>query len=96
MQKVASTFLDRGRLTLPQLVHFTSLRPRTVRSVILVLVQHNLAWHAQTNDGAEVIELNTEECLLRLRFGRFVWQADQLFGSAVRSSALLALTALTE
>ncbi|KAJ7090224.1 hypothetical protein B0H15DRAFT_837649 [Mycena belliarum] len=79
---VASILLTRGRLTLPQIVRLTSLKPRTVRASILVLVQHNVLWHAQTEDEGEVLEVNVEECLLRLRFGRFVSQAGQLFGDA--------------
>ncbi|KAJ7771765.1 RNA polymerase III subunit RPC82-domain-containing protein [Mycena metata] len=79
---VASVLLTRGRLTLPQIIRFTSLRPRTVRASVLVLVQHNVLWHAQTEEEGEVLEVNIEECLLRLRFGRFVWQAGQLFGEA--------------
>ncbi|CAK5279524.1 unnamed protein product, partial [Mycena citricolor] len=77
---VASVLLTRGRLTLPQLVRFTSIKPRTVRACILALVQHNVLWHAHSEDEGEVLEFNIEECLLRLRFGRFVWQAGQLFG----------------
>ncbi|KAJ7929293.1 hypothetical protein B0H13DRAFT_2228569 [Mycena leptocephala] len=79
---VASVLLTRGRLTLPQVVRFTSLRPRTVRASVLVLVQHNVLWHAQSEDEGEVLEVNIEECLLRLRFGRFVWQTGELFGDA--------------
>ena len=66
-----------------QVVRYTSLKPRIVRAAILILVQHNLAWHAQTDDG-EVAEFNVEECLLRLRYGHFVWQAEQILGKAVR------------
>lgn len=36
-----------------------------------------------TEDEGEVLEVNTEECLTRLRFGRYVWQAEQLFGVEV-------------
>jgi len=78
---VASTLVTRGRLSLGQLIRFSSLKPSTVRASVLVLVQHNLLWHTQTEDGA-VVELIVEECLLRLRFGRFVWLTDQLFGKA--------------
>ncbi|KAF8894419.1 hypothetical protein BD779DRAFT_1609183 [Infundibulicybe gibba] len=81
--KVASVLLTRGRLPLPQLVRFTSLKPRTVRAAILVLVQHNVLWHANTEDEGEIFEVNVEECLMRLRFGRFVWQAGELFGNAL-------------
>ncbi|KAJ7286042.1 hypothetical protein C8J57DRAFT_1286564 [Mycena rebaudengoi] len=77
---VASILLTRGRLTLGQIIRFTSLKPRTVRASVLVLVQHNILWHAHSEDEGEVLEINMEECLVRLRFGRFVWQAGQLFG----------------
>lgn len=82
LQKVASALLSRGRLSLPQLVRFTSLKPRMIRASVIILVQHNLVWHSQS-DNEEVLEFNVEECLLRLRFGKFVRQTEQLFGSAV-------------
>ncbi|KAF7983053.1 hypothetical protein HWV62_23943 [Athelia sp. TMB] len=78
---VASVLLTRGRLPLPHLVRFTSFKPRSVRQAIIVLVQHNIVWHAMTEDEGEVLEVNTEECLTRLRFGRYVWQTEQLFGT---------------
>lgn len=78
--KVASSLLTRGRLSLPQILRYTSLKPRTVRAAILILIQHNLVWHSQTEEDGEVFEFNSDECLLRLRFGTFVWQAGQLFG----------------
>lgn len=76
---IASCLLSRGRLHLLELVRITGYKPRTVAAVVLVLVQHNLLWHASTEDG-EVLEVNVGECLMRLRFGRFVWQAEKLFG----------------
>lgn len=79
-----SVLLHRGRLPLSQLVRFSGLKPRTVRAAILVLIQHNILWHAHTDVEGEVFELNTEECLMRLRYGRYVWQAGQIFGTAVR------------
>ncbi|KAG2133911.1 RNA polymerase III subunit RPC82-domain-containing protein [Suillus cothurnatus] len=77
---VASTLLTRGRLSLAQLIRYTMMKPRTVRAAILVLVQHNILWHSNTEEEGEMLEFNTLECLMRLRFGRFVWQAEQLFG----------------
>ncbi|KIJ60612.1 hypothetical protein HYDPIDRAFT_177323 [Hydnomerulius pinastri MD-312] len=77
---VASALLTRGRLSLPQLVRFTGMKPKTVRTAILVLIQHNILWHAQTEEEGEMLEFNTLECLLRLRFGRYVWQAENIFG----------------
>ncbi|KAF8431810.1 hypothetical protein L210DRAFT_867070 [Boletus edulis BED1] len=78
--KVASTLLTRGRLSLLQLVRFTGIKSRTVRASIIVLIQHNILWHAHTDDEGEMLEFNTLECLLRLRFGRYVWLAESLFG----------------
>ncbi|KAJ3778575.1 RNA polymerase III subunit RPC82 helix-turn-helix domain-containing protein [Lentinula raphanica] len=83
--KVASALLSRGRLTHPQLVRFTSLKPRLVRNILLVLIQQNIVWHANSEtdgSGEEVFEFNTDECLMRLRFGVFVYQAEELFGVA--------------
>jgi DNA-directed RNA polymerase III subunit RPC3 len=49
-------------------------------------VQHNILFHAQTEDDGEVLEVNVDECLMRLRFGRFVRQAEESFGRAVCKS----------
>ncbi|EJF65699.1 RNA polymerase III subunit RPC82-domain-containing protein [Dichomitus squalens] len=80
--KVASLLLTHGRLGLSQLVRFSKLKPRIVRASVLVLVQHNLLWHAQSEDEGEVFEINTDECLMRLRYGRYVWLAEQVYGKA--------------
>lgn len=77
---VASALLTRGRLSLSQLIRYTMMKPRTVRAAIVVLVQQNILWHSNTEEEGEMLEFNTLECLMRLRFGRFVWQAEQLFG----------------
>ena len=81
---MASALLTHGRLGLPQILRLTKLKPRIVRASILVLVQHNLLWHAQSDDEGQVFEINVEECLMRLRYGRYVWLAGQLYGEAVR------------
>lgn len=84
-QICATTLIRRGRLTFSQLIKFSQLKSRTARASILILIQHNLVWHAQPDDGVvgEALEFNVDECLLRMRFGRFVWQAEDLFGNAV-------------
>ncbi|EKM55648.1 uncharacterized protein PHACADRAFT_121372 [Phanerochaete carnosa HHB-10118-sp] len=78
--KAAAVLLHRGRLPLAQIIRFSGLRPRTARTCVIVLVQHNVLWHAQTDTDGEVLEFNTDECLMRLRYGRYAWQAEQLFG----------------
>jgi DNA-directed RNA polymerase III subunit RPC3 len=82
-QNIASILLTRGRLPLPTLIRYSGLKPRTVRASVLVLVQHNILWHTLSDEGSEVFEVNFDECLARLRFGRYVQQAEELFGEAV-------------
>lgn len=81
---MASVLLTKGRLPFPQIVRLASLKPRTARASILVLIQHNLLWHSKGDDGREVFEINTDECIMRLRFGYFIWLSDQLYGALVR------------
>ena len=71
-------------MPLPQIIRFSGLKPRIVRAAVIVLIQHNVLWHAQTDTDGEVFELNTDECLMRQRYGRYVWLAEQLFGKPVR------------
>lgn len=79
--KVVDTLLVRGRLSLPQIVRYTQLKPRTIRACVLALTQHNILWHAETTEDGEVLEVNIEECLARLRFGTYVHTTNQLFGN---------------
>ncbi|OCH95603.1 hypothetical protein OBBRIDRAFT_883860 [Obba rivulosa] len=88
---VAEVLLVRGRLALPQIVRFSRLKPRTVRAAILVLVQQNLLWHSQSDDEGEMLEVNVEDCLMRLRYGHYVAQAEELFGKAAAEIVQLIL-----
>jgi DNA-directed RNA polymerase III subunit RPC3 len=89
---VASVLLTRGRLPLSQIVRFSSLKPRIARASILVLVQHNLVWHSTSDGEGEVLEFNVDECLTRLRFGRYVWLAHMCFEAQARFSAVVMIS----
>lgn len=78
---VASALLTRGRLNLTQIVQFTSLKPRTVRAAVIVLFQQNLLWRSSADEEKEVLEFNADECLTRLRFGKYVWWAETRCGT---------------
>ncbi|KAF9484716.1 hypothetical protein BDN70DRAFT_825237 [Pholiota conissans] len=78
--RLASVLLTRGRLALLPLIRLSQLKPRTARAAILILVQHNVLWHTRGQDNVEMFEFNVDECLLRMRFGKFVWLAEQKFG----------------
>ncbi|KAJ3478699.1 hypothetical protein NLI96_g9580 [Meripilus lineatus] len=68
---VAAALLRRGRLPLAQIIQYSGLKPRTVRAAILVLVQHNILWHAQSDvdgevlEGAEIVQLILDHGKLR-------------------------------
>ncbi|KAF9532367.1 hypothetical protein CPB83DRAFT_807708 [Crepidotus variabilis] len=78
--KLAKVLLTRGRLSFSHLLRFTGLKPRTARSCILALVQHNVLWHSKGDDEVEMFEFNVDECLVRLRFGRYIVLAQEIFG----------------
>ncbi|KIY43706.1 hypothetical protein FISHEDRAFT_52951 [Fistulina hepatica ATCC 64428] len=79
--KVVQALLSHGRLTVPQICRHTSLKPRQVRAAVLILIQHNILWHAETDDG-EVFEVNVDECVVRLRLGRYIDIANKIHGEA--------------
>ena len=85
-QTVASALLTRGRLNLGQIARFTSLKPRTIRAAVIVLFQQNLLWRSSADEEKEVLEFSVDECLTRLRFGRYVWWAEKKCGSLVSLS----------
>lgn len=82
-QAIASALLTRGRLNLAQIVQFTSLKPRTVRAAVIILFQQNLLWRSSAEEEKEVLEFDADECLTRLRFGKYVWWAERKCGALV-------------
>ncbi|KZT44098.1 hypothetical protein SISSUDRAFT_1085644 [Sistotremastrum suecicum HHB10207 ss-3] len=78
--KVVSVLLTRGRLSALNVARFSELKISTVRAALLILIQHNLVWHSETEEEGEILEINVDECLARLRFGRFVWLTGQIYG----------------
>ncbi len=78
--------LQRGRLNLVELCHYARLRPRSAQAVIIILIQHNLAWHCEAQQGenlVEYFEVNIKECLMRLRWGRVLAITEDEFGQDV-------------
>ncbi|KAG8991695.1 RNA polymerase III subunit C82, partial [Tulasnella sp. 427] len=47
-------------------------KKREVRLALLVLIQHNIVWHSEDEIDGEVYEINWEEPVARLRFGRYI------------------------
>lgn len=66
-----------------RIVRATLIQPRRVANAVLVLIQHNLVWHWESASGAETYEINVEELLTRLRYGRYLALTEDLFGASV-------------
>ncbi|KAJ9093119.1 hypothetical protein QFC19_008462 [Naganishia cerealis] len=90
---VAHVLLNRGRLSMPEICHYTKLKQRSAQGVIIVLIQHNLAWHSEVAQGdtyVEFFEINLKECLMRLRWGRILaLTADEFGDDAMRIVGLI-------
>ncbi|KAG8863734.1 RNA polymerase III subunit C82 [Tulasnella sp. 330] len=75
--KVSSTLLLRGRLPLSHLIRLSGVPPKDARHALLILIQHNIVWHSQSDPesegGGDVnYEINWEEPVARLRFGTYL------------------------
>ncbi|CAI5981791.1 unnamed protein product [Closterium sp. NIES-64] len=87
---VCRTLLEKGQLglSLQDLTRFTALPPPSLRSALLVLVQHNCAqaFRPQTEDTGPLARTPTlyialqDSILPRLRFPKFMAQTNELLG----------------
>ncbi|KAG9036468.1 RNA polymerase III subunit C82 [Tulasnella sp. JGI-2019a] len=83
--KVSSALLLRGRLPFGQLVRLSGVTPKATRHALLILIQHNIIWHSQSDPevegGGEVnYEINWEEPVARLRFGTYLSIVSERLG----------------
>ncbi|EOR02769.1 hypothetical protein E3P92_01914 [Wallemia ichthyophaga] len=76
VSRVGQVVLEFGRLPLPLIARYTSLKPKQVRAALLVLIQQNCMWHCQS-DNEEFYETNTDEIHARVRFGRYIVYAAE-------------------
>jgi DNA-directed RNA polymerase III subunit RPC3 len=82
---VASVLLTRGRLAIPTLLRLATTKPRITRAALLILIQHQLVRHFDSEDDGETLEFNVDVCFMRLRLGRYSFLAKDLLGDEVRS-----------
>ncbi|EST05329.1 RNA polymerase III subunit RPC82-related, helix-turn-helix [Kalmanozyma brasiliensis GHG001] len=67
-----------------------------VEQTIMTLIQHGCAWHSSTDanvgdSNQEFFEININEVLLRLRFGRYIGIAEEELGSTAARIVKLVL-----
>lgn len=83
MQRIFSTLLIRGRSTLPQLVHYTSLTSRQLRHGLAVLIQHNLLYYS-SGSGPTAYEANSAAAYNLIRMGKVADLVGTLHGEAAK------------
>ncbi|KAF8319501.1 RNA polymerase III subunit RPC82 helix-turn-helix domain-containing protein [Cantharellus anzutake] len=77
--RVAAELLGRGRLRLADILRATRMRPKVIANALLVLIQHNIVWYCEPEAVGQQFEINWNEILHRLRFGRYLSVARELF-----------------
>lgn len=78
--------LLKGRLTLADLVRFTSLSPSQVRQCLVVLVQHGITFFSEAPEGKNeptYYTTDAERIMMRLRMGSILRDVYDRFGSEV-------------
>jgi DNA-directed RNA polymerase III subunit RPC3 len=78
--------LLKGRLTLPDLVRFTSLPSKQVKECLVVLIQHGITFFSESPEGkAEPTYYTTDaqRILMRLRMGSILRDVEDRFGQEV-------------
>ncbi|KAK4684578.1 DNA-directed RNA polymerase III subunit RPC3, partial [Tremellales sp. Uapishka_1] len=83
--RVASTLLNRGRLPAFSISKLSALPRPTTLAALLILIQHNIVFSsgasAKGTDEEEMYEVDVQECLLRMRWGRILAVTREEFDS---------------
>ena len=86
---MAAELLGRGRCRLADILRATHLRSQVIVNALLILIQHNIVWHCESETGIELFEINWSEILHRLRYGRYLSISKELFGEEVNINMVL-------
>lgn len=83
-QRILVALFTKGRSTLVQLGHYTSVAPRYLRNALSVLIQQNLLYHSPDADGKTTYEVNAAACYEIVRFGKILQVVETQYGTAER------------
>lgn len=85
-QQVARQMLLKGRLTIQDLVRFTSLPAKQVRECLVVLIQHGITFFSESPEGKNeptYYTTDAERIMMRLRMGAIMRDVLDRFGKEV-------------
>lgn len=78
-QRIFATLLNKGRSSIPQLAHYTSLTPRQLRHGLVVLLQNNLLYF-QVESGHAIYTANARAAYDLVRTGKVLDMMGSLYG----------------
>ncbi|KAL1923241.1 uncharacterized protein VTP21DRAFT_9617 [Calcarisporiella thermophila] len=84
VEKVSNVLTNKGRLPLPVIQLFTKLPRKEVRESLVILMQHNLVYYAEVQEGPNLVtyyEADPIQILLRLRFPAILYYTREWFGA---------------
>lgn len=86
MQRIFATLLNKGRSSIPQLAHYTSLTPRQLRHGLVVLLQNNLLYF-QVESGHAIYTANAIAAYNLIRTGKVLDMMSATYGEAEKEVA---------
>ncbi|KAF9585373.1 RNA polymerase III subunit C82 [Lunasporangiospora selenospora] len=91
----ANVLIRKGRMSVPLIIKFTELKPRQVRESLLVLIQHNIAYYAESEERSRIVtyyEIDKEETLHRVLIPKVLQYSKLWFDREGEEVALSILT----
>ncbi|KAK5660653.1 hypothetical protein OQA88_12017 [Cercophora sp. LCS_1] len=79
--RIFTVLLNRGRLSLSQLVQYTSMERRQLRHALAVLLQFNLLFYIVDDFGTAFYEANAEFAYNLIRTGKILEMIESTFGA---------------
>jgi DNA-directed RNA polymerase III subunit RPC3 len=79
--------LLKGRLSLGDLVRFTSLPAKQVRECLVVLIQHGITYFSESPEGKNeptYYTTDSEKVMMRLRMGSILRDVEDRFSPEVK------------
>ncbi|KAF9957920.1 hypothetical protein BGZ65_001776 [Modicella reniformis] len=81
-KKIANVLLRKGRMPVSQIANITSIKPRQVRESLFVMIQHNIAVYAESQERSRIVtyyEINRPELLHRTIIPKLLYSAQKWF-----------------
>ncbi|KAG0224909.1 RNA polymerase III subunit C82 [Actinomortierella wolfii] len=95
VEKVANALLRKGRLPVGMIVATTKLSPAQVRESLVVMIQHNIAVYAETQERTRIVtyyEVNRIAIMHRAQIPKMLFYAQEWFE---KDGALVAQSVMT-